>query len=248
MRLVSGANSVFSIHLRKVNNRRVFKWRKTFLGSGSAGGYEVVVLCNSIHSTRCLRLRCGCGLIHYFSFSFFFYYFVTGTFLSSTMGKVKTFVCFVLYFAHQRWHSHYRGEKKNHPTRCRRKTSCFDTRMVSHGVGDERQIGLYLTKVRNTKGKHRLGLTSHAGGNCGVEGEKKKDLGIWKNTLDRLTRERIWAPIMKPTMIERTRGAEISPTITRRGGNAGGGGELNSTNTCKGLLGKPNPSWAGSLG
>lgn len=110
--LVSGANSVFSIHLRKVNNRRVFKWRKTFLGSGSAGGYEVVVLCNSIHSTRCLRLRCGCGLIHYFSFSFFFYYFVTGTFLSSTMGKVKTFVCFVLYFAHQRWHSHYRGGKK----------------------------------------------------------------------------------------------------------------------------------------
>lgn len=92
MRLVSGANSVSSIHLRKVNNRRVFKWRKTFLGSGSAGGYEVVVLCNSIHSTRCLRLSCGCGLIHYFYF-YFSCYFVTGTFLSSTMGKVKTFVC-----------------------------------------------------------------------------------------------------------------------------------------------------------
>lgn len=87
------------------------------------------------------------------------------------MGKVKTFVCLFCTL-------HIKGEilitEGQKKTRCRRETSCFDTWIVSHSVGDERQIGLCLTNVRNTKGKHHLGLTSHAGRNCGSE-EKKMD-------------------------------------------------------------------------
>lgn len=75
------ADSVFSIHMQEVNNRRVFQMMEKFLGWGSAGGYEVVVLCNSIHSTSCLRLSCGCSLIHYFPWrrisSFYYCYFLT---------------------------------------------------------------------------------------------------------------------------------------------------------------------------
>lgn len=154
------------------------------------------------------------------------------------MGKVKVFV-WVFFTLHIKGDILIIGEKKK--TGAKHPVLTPDFWATASEMSDKSGFTREMCEVQKVN-IVSVSLLMQAG----TAELRKKGENSEKNTLDRLTRERIWAPIMKPTMIQRARGAEISPTITRRRGNAGGG--LNSTNTCKGLLRKPNPSWAGSLG